>query len=129
MNYNIIEGAYAHFDEIREDFIQDYIFSFDLSNGEIRAKYGLTWNEFKEFCEKVKSEFGLSRRPRSTGDGKFYYKTNTGFIIQKRVNGITIYFGHAPTEELAKKCVEICKKYRWDVDVCRDIIKSIKLAS
>lgn len=129
MNWNIIEGAYADLDKIREDFIQDYLFSFELSNREIRDKYGLTWKEFKELSEEVKSDFGLSRRPRKQVKGKFYYKAAHGFIIQKRVDGVVTYFGHTSTEELAKKCVEICKKYRWDVDVCKDIIKSFKVAS
>lgn len=126
MNWNIIEGAYADLDKIRDDFIHDYLFSFELSNKEIRDKYGLTWKEFRELSEEVKSDFGLSRRPRKQVKGKFYYKTNTGFIIQKRVNGVTTYFGQAPTEELAKKCVELCKKHHWDINFCRGVIKHFK---
>lgn len=128
INCRVIEGAYADVDKIRDDFVEDYL-GFELSNGEIRDKYALTWKEFRELSEEVKSEYGLSRRPKKPVEGKFYYKTDTGFIIQKRVDGVTTYFGHTPTEELAKKCVELCKKYRWNVDVCKDVIKSFKVGS
>lgn len=124
----VVEGAYADVDKIRDDFTRDYL-GFELSNGEIRDKYGLTWKEFRELSEEVKSDLGLSRRPKKPVKGKFYYKTDTGFIIQKRVDGVTTYFGHTSTEELAKKCVELCKKCGWKVDVCRNLIKSCKVAS
>lgn len=122
----VVEGAYADVDKIRDDFTRDYL-GFELSNGEIRDKYGLTWKEFRELSEEVKSDLGLSRRPKKPVEGKFYYKTDTGFIIQKRVDGVTTYFGHTSTEELAKKCVELCKKHHWNLEVCRDVIKNLKV--
>ncbi len=122
----VVEGAYADVDKIRDDFTRDYL-GFDLSNHEIREKYGLTWKEFRELSEEVKSDLGLSRRPKKPVKGKFYYKTDTGFIIQKRVDGVTTYFGHTPTEELAKKCVELCKKHHWNIRICKDVIKNLKV--
>ena len=48
-------------------------------------------------------------------------------LIQKRINGVPEYLGHVKSEGIARKCVELCKKYGWDVDVCRNIIKSFKM--
>ena len=124
----MVDGAYADFDKIRDDFTKDYL-DFELSNREIRDKYGLTWKEFKELSEEVKSDLGLSRRPKKPIEGKFYYKTPTGFLIQKRINGVPEYLGHVKTEEIARKCVELCKKCGWNLYDCKNIIKSFKMAS
>ena len=123
MNFNVIEGEYADLDAIKEDFIQDYLLSFDMSNKEIRNKYGLTWKEFKELSEEVKSEFGYTRRPKKPMEGKYYYQTTSGFIIQKRINGESEYLGFVTSKELAEKCVELCKQVSWNVSECRHIIK------
>lgn len=123
MNFKVIEGEYADLDKIKEDFIQDYLFSFEMSNKEIRSKYGLTWKEFKEISEQVKAEYGYSRRPKKQMEGKYYYKTTSGFIIQKRINGESEYLGFVTSQELAEKCVELCKQVSWNVSLCKHIIK------
>lgn len=123
MNFNIIEGGYADLESIKEEFIQDYLFSFDMSNKEIRSKYDLTWKEFKELADEVKSEFGYNRRPKKPMDGKYYYQTPSGFIIQKRINGQCEYLGSVASRELAEKCVELCKKASWNITMCKHIIK------
>jgi len=123
MNFKVIEGKYADVEAIKDDFVQDYLFSFEMSNPEIRDKYGLTWKEFKELSEEVKSEYGYSRRPKKTDNGKYYYKTTSGFIIQKRINGVSEYLGFVTSRELAEKCVELCKQASWNVSLCKHIIK------
>lgn len=124
INCRIIEGQYADIDKIKDDFVQDYIFSSELSNKEIRAKYGLTWKEFSELCESVKLEYGFSRRPKHGEKGRYYYKTKHGYIIAKRINNQNQYLGFVPTEEIAKKCVELCSKLCWEVEICKDMIKN-----
>ena len=123
MKFNVIEGSYADFDSIKEDFVQDYLFSFDLSNNEIRIKYGLTHGEFEELSKIVKSEYGYSRRPKKQIKGKYYYRTSNGFIIMKRIGDAQQYLGFVPSEEIAKKCVELCKRASWNVTLCKHLIK------
>jgi len=124
MNFNLIEGAYANFDSIHDDFCQDYLWSDELSNPEIRKKYELSARDFNELTNLVKKEFGVSRR--NTRKGRYYYKVNSGFVIQKTINCVTVYFGIVPSECIARKLVELCKKMEWRVDVCRDIVKNWK---
>ncbi|MBR3139865.1 MAG: hypothetical protein IKF11_03235 [Methanobrevibacter sp.] len=124
MNFNLIEGAYANFDSIHDDFCQDYLWSDELSNPEIRKKYELSARDFNELTNLVKKEFGVSRR--NTRKGRYYYKVNSGFVIQKTINCVTVYFGIVPSECIARKLVELCKKVGWNVDVCKDIVKNWK---
>lgn len=124
MNFNIVDGSYADLNSIHDDFVQDYIFSNELSNKEIRKKYNLSHKEFRELSEEVKKEHGLSRRLIVFKDSKYYYKAKYGFMIQKRLNGRDYYVGHVPTEDVARKVVELCKKVQWDIDVCRKICKN-----
>lgn len=120
MNFSIVEGKYVDVDDIREDFIADYVFSTELSNPEIRRKYGLTHSEFKELSESVKKEFGLSRRPIVFKNARYYYPLHGGFVIQKS----RVYFGFVPSEWVAKKVVELCKNLQWDVAKCKHICKN-----
>ena len=122
MNFNLIEGAYANFDSIHDDFCKDYLWSDELSNVEIRRKYSLSARDFKELTNQVKQEFGVSRR--NTRKGKYYYKINDGFMIQKTIDCVSVYFGTVPSECIARKIVELCKKVGWNVDVCKDIVKN-----
>lgn len=124
MKFNVIDGAYADFDSIHDDFVEDYVFSVELSNNEIRNKYNLTHGEFRELCNIVKKEHGLSRRNTLCKNAKYYYKCGCRFIIQKRINQIDTYFGSVPTEDIARKLVELCKNLEWNVDVCREICKN-----
>lgn len=126
MNFNIIEGAYTDLDSIREDFTNDYIWSNELSNVEIQKKYELTCSEFKELADSVKNEYGFSRRPNKGKSPRHYYYHQGKYIISKTMCNICVYFGIVPTEYVAKKVVELCKKWQWDIDVCREICKNWK---
>ena len=123
MNFNILEGCYADLESIHDDFCNDYLWSNELSNYEIRKKYNLTASEFREFSMFVKKEYGFNRRPKR---GNYYYPTPHGFFIQRTINCAVVYFGFVPRESVAKKMVELCEKHRWNVDVCRDIVKNWK---
>lgn len=122
MNFNLVEGAYPDFDSIHDDFCEDYLWSDELSNPEIRKKYELSARDFNELTNLVKKEFGVSRR--NTRKGRYYYKVNSGFVIQKTINCVTVYFGIVPSECIARKIVELCKKMEWRVDACKDIVKN-----
>lgn len=122
MNFNLVEGAYADFDSIHDAFCEDYLWSDELSNPEIRRKYGLSARDFHELTNLVKQEFGVSRR--NTRKGRYYYKVDSGFVIQKTIDCVSVYFGIVPSESIARKIVEMCKKVEWKVDVCRDIVKN-----
>ena len=123
---NIIEGEYADLNVIHDDFCNDYLWSNDLSNPEIRRKYNLTVKEFREFSEQVKKEYGFTRRPINRVQGKYYYRHRYGWVIQKTIQNRIVYFGYVPTELVAQRIVELCKKVEWDVDVSRNIVKNWK---
>lgn len=125
MAFNIIEGDYVDWDEIMDDFIDDYIHSTKLSNVEIREKYDLSWREFKDLSEHCKRMFGLTRRPTSPQkNGRHYYVGRNGYVVQKFLHGKLVYIGTVPTEEIAIKVVELCKNTGWDVveskHICRN---------
>lgn len=124
MNFRVIEGSYADVDSIYDDFEYDYLYSNHKANS-LRGKYGLTHKEFKELCDTVKKNHGLSRRPRvDTKDAKYYYRSGHGWVIQKKVRGNTFYLGRVHSEELACRIVKLCKKARWNIDVCKQIYQS-----
>jgi hypothetical protein len=122
MNFKIVDGVRPDMNSIYDDFVADYVFSTELKNNEIRVKYGLTHGEFKQMCDMVKADFGLARRPIKI-EGKYYYKHEHGYHIQKTIDCIVYYLGFVATEELAIEVVEKCKKCSWDIPVCRQIVK------
>ena len=124
MNFNIIEGAYTDLDSIREDFTNDYLWSNELSNVEIQKKYELTYSEFKELSDSVKKEYGFTRRPRNGESPKHYYSHKGKYMISKTMCNICVYFGIVPTEYVAKKVVELCKKYNWQISICKEVVKN-----
>lgn len=121
MKFNLIEGAYADLDSIHDEFCEDYLWSTELTNVEIRKKYGLTVKEFNEFAETVKKEFGISCRPRKDS-GRYYYKRPFSWFIQKKIDGVLVYFGSVPTEEIAKQVVELCIACNWDLNTCFEFV-------
>lgn len=126
MNFKITDGSYIDMDSIRNDFIQDYIFSTELKNQEIRIKYNLSHKEFKELSDSVKEEFGLNRRPIRINNSKYYYPCGYGFIIQKTINCVSYYLGFVTSEQEAIEIVEKCKKVSWNIGECRQIVEGYK---
>ena len=117
MKFNLVESEYLDWDKIHDEFTDDYLFSC-LSNQDLRLKYNLTHRELRECINIVKSEQNISRRPfwkHREGTVKYYYKCDKGFQIRKRINGIDIYLGLVPSEDIAKKVVEKCIKLAWNV--------------
>ncbi len=127
MNFKVIEGSYADFDSIIDSFINDYIYSTDLRNIEIKEKYNLTHSEFKELSNHVKSIFGLTRRlTKPIMEGKYYYPCKYGFKVMKEVHGKLVYMGTVPSESIAIECVKLCKNVGWDIDESKKICRNYK---
>ena len=125
MNFNLIEGAYADLDSIHDEFCEDYLWSMDLTNVEIRKKYGLSVKEFYEFARIVKEEYGIAHRGRRVRNtGKYYYRAKKRWSIAKTINGVLVFFGTVPNEEIAKRLVELCKLSEWDLDSCFEFVKN-----
>ena len=123
MNFNVVEShQYNDLNEIYPFFVEDYVFSKDLKNPEIKEKYNLTHNEFKTLRDRAKKEYNLVRRSIRK-NVKNYYPVNYGFHICKNINGKNTYLGFVKHEKNAIKLVEICKQHNWDIDVCKRIIK------
>lgn len=124
-NFKIIENDYFDWNTIKEEFTQDFLYS-RLRNDELKKKYDLTRGEFNTCCEKVLSEYNLSRRPHyreRCGLSNYFYKSKYSVIIQKKINGVNYYIGSVPTVKIALKIVELCKKASWDIDVCKQIVE------
>ena len=121
MNFNLIEGQYADLESIHDEFCEDYLWSNELNNTQIRVKYGLTVNEFNYFCETVKKEYGFSKRPKNSVNAKHYYHNGQGWSIQKRMNQRNYCFGTFTRKETAKKAVELYKRLNWNVEKCRKL--------
>ena len=122
LNFNVVESAYVDIDSIYNDFQTDYLES-TISNPDLRVKYNLSHKEFWDLTREIKDNLGLKKRP-SVSYPKYYYKVKRGYIIKKRYGLDDVYIGWVKTEELAIQMVELCKKALWDVDVCRDIVRS-----
>ena len=124
MNFIIVEGKHADLESIHDDFCNDYLWSNELSNKEIRKKYDLTVREFSEMIKKVKAEHGLVRRPRKKIRGKYYFKHRNSWSIQKWKNGKMVHFGTVPTTEIAETVVDLCIEADWDIPVCKEIVQN-----
>ena len=123
MKFRLIESDYINWEEIHDEFTDDYLFS-DLSNQEIRLKYDMTHGDFKECCQLVKEENNISRRPfwkHRKGNCKYYYPTHNGYQIRKIVQGKDTYFGFVPSERIAQILVKLCILASWDIPVCKDL--------
>ena len=121
MKFNIHDGVYIDFEDIHDSFVEDYMFSSELSNKEIQCKYGMTNNEFRNFAREIREEFGVNRRPVER-NGKYCYLLNGRWIIQKRIDDTNVYFGVVPSESIALKLVELCKNLQWNIDDCMNIV-------
>lgn len=119
MNFNIIHRKAIILDEIYDDVKDDYCNS-NLTNDEIRKKYDLSYCDLRDISRQIKKELNIHRRP--TLGAKNYYEVSYGFCIQKKINGETIHFGTVPTENVAKKMVEHCRKELWDIDKCKEMV-------
>ena len=124
-NFKIIDGKYPDYESIHDDFVEDYIMNTELSNKEIRAKYGLGYSDFLEVSKRVREEYGLKRRPSSRwNSGRYYYKMKGHYKISRKIKGKEVYLGHVPTEELAIKMVKLCEENDWNIERCRALIKN-----
>ena len=123
MKFNLIESSYINWEKIHDDFAEDYLFS-ELSNNEIRLKYGMTHGEFTEYSQLIKTEQNITRRPfwkLRKGGCKYYYPTHDGFQIRKYIDGEDTYIGFVPSEKIAKKIVELCINSAWNIPICKNL--------
>ena len=128
-NFEIVDGEYANYEEIHDDFVRDYIYSSELTNLQIRTKYKLSYPEFLEIAKRVREEYGIKRRPKAyqvpirNFTKVVDYKGKEVFRIEK--NGV--YYGVAPSKKVAEKIVEKCHEADWDVPRCRAYCKNWKM--
>ena len=127
MKFNLIESNYINWEEIHDDFADDYLFS-ELSNNEIRLKYDMSHKEFSEFSQFIKAEHNITRRPfwkHRKGGCKYYYPTHNGYQIRKTINGEDTYIGFVHTEKLAKKLVLLFIDLAWDLMACKKVYSNM----
>ena len=121
MKFRIVEGVETDYDAIYDDFKEDYLHT-SQSNKDIRRKFDLSQKDFAIMADRVKEDEGISYRPIM--NAKYYYRKGNRFVISKKFNNEVTYFGIVPTEEIAIRIVEVCKKHNWDIPKCKEIVKS-----
>lgn len=83
----------------------------DIAIEYVKALENVEWNtsllpvEFQKYVPK-----------RVTNGPKYYHKKGDSWIVNKRIDGKTVYFGSYPTEEFAQKIVAQLKKNNWGED-------------
>ena len=124
MKFRVIDGEDKTFEDIYNDFEKEYLTS-RITNDDLRRKYELSKKDFLNLTRLIKSNKGLSRRPRRT---KYYYSTHHGFTLAKKINGKVRYGGWIPISKkyLLQEAVQICEKLEWNSEKCKEAIKELK---
>ena len=124
MKFNIIDGYDKTFEDIYDDFEDEYLHS-NILNEDLRKKYELSKKDFSRLCQLIKSNNGLSKRP---SHARHYYKTHHGFNLAKKVDGEIRYGGWLPTSKayLLSEAVKLCEKLSWDSEKCKIAVKELK---
>jgi len=123
MNFKVIENSYVDWETICDEFTDDFLHS-ELDNKELKEKYGMSHGEFKQYCNIVKMNHNLTRRPfwkHRKGKAKYYYKVKNGFIICKRYGNDYVYLGFVSSLKVAEQLVEMCKNLSWDRELCQKL--------
>lgn len=124
MNFKIVDGCEKTFEDIYDDFEQEYLHTTIL-NDDLRKKYELSKKDFTRLTRLVKENNRIEKRPTSK---KGFYKSNHGFNLSKKINGKIHYGGWIPESQkgLLQEAVEICENLKWDSEKCKKAIKELK---
>ena len=95
-------------------------------------KYGLSRNEYYDLAREVREKHNISSKPRAGINkdltdvrvGKNYKKCRYGYQIHKTLNQTRNYIGTVPTEEIAKKMIDVCDEIGWDIPKCKQIVRN-----
>lgn len=128
VTFRIIENYNDNFEEIYNDFKEDFI-NPDVKVAELKRKYDLSSSNYKQLRKMVFDETGLTQKPCKIGgphlpvtERRFIKQYPNGkCIIYKTVDGVKKSFGTYADLETAKYVRDLLIKYNWDADVARDL--------
>lgn len=127
LNFRVVEGSDSRLSD--KDFLllkEDYFHS-PLNSNELRLKYGLSKREYMETCKQIRDEENILIRPRKSA--KHFYRFKDKWYILKTTKNERRYFGSLPigrfSEDDMMEIVNQLKKMEWDVDECRNYIRSL----
>lgn len=132
ITFKIVENSHGRdLSHLRDDFEMDYICS-GLSVNSLIRKYGLSRNEYYELAREVREKYNISSKPRAGINkdltdvrvGKNYKKCRYGYQIHKTLNQTRNYIGTVPSEEIAKKMIDVCEEIGWDIPKCKQIVRN-----
>lgn len=102
-------------DELYYAFV-DEVNRKELLMKDIVAKLGISLNLKHKFYKRAKNE-GLIPEGRYTTKkvkNYYYHKPHDAYVVRKVVRNEDTYFGEYPTEDMAKRAVELLEENNWD---------------
>lgn len=130
--FRILEGyePEVDYEEFKKDFLNPFFLVKDL-----RKKYNISENVYKEYRDRVLDETGLWRKPshahqrcldgivltRECKSAKYIQEVSNGFVIAKRKNYIVKLYGRYEDYETAKKVRDILIENDWDEEVGKEL--------
>lgn len=128
MNFNIIETDYT------KDFNERYtLIKEELSNGlsvsDIKEKYEMSDGKWRKYYKQLVEDGIFKPRARSQKEAKFYTHHNGRYIVQKWKKDRKQHIGTFKCEADAKKCVQLMKQCKWDLEQKTRIVNEVKRKS
>lgn len=132
MNFTIVENYEVSVDY--EEFKKDFM-SMEYTNIELRKKYDLSPNKYKEYSKKVCTDLGISRKPKAIpknpiksieANGQFISMHRNKWRVGKSFGSSTyLYRGSYDSLEEAKVVRDYMVRNEWSKEIYARIKKSI----
>ena len=127
VNFTISEHTPEEYWRDYEEFIRLYN-SNELRIKDIKKQLNLSVGKYRDYREKAIEENRLDfdtrkpqyykkkqNKPLRAETAKHYHKCSKGgYTVSKSMNNREVYFGHYPTEDIAKQIVAKLKRVDWD---------------
>ena len=91
------------------------LYNEGIPTNDMQNQLGISKSKFWKFYHQaIENEEITPRKKRGVkNQGKYYWKKDGKYVVQKVVDGEVRYFGTYPTEEMAKFAVKLCKLLDW----------------
>lgn len=122
--FNIIESSYENYDDIYDDFKNDYM-SVGITVKEMLEKYGLTSNQYRRLKNRVMEETGINRKFSRKTTGSMWthceryiesHKSSKKFKVSKVTDGKRHFFGIYDSLEEATYVRNELEKHNWSIE-------------
>lgn len=123
-SFNIIESSYEDYDDIYEDFKNDYM-SCAITVKKMQEKYDITPNQYRRLKNRVMEETGVNRKLSRNTTGSMWvhcdkyiegHKSSNRYKVSKVINGKKFFFGVYDSLEEAKFIRDRLEEENWSID-------------